>query len=135
MLRLSIESCAYSISVEGGVPHRQISALASIPEGILVNDSSFSGPVRVVISDAPIDPSFQYGSIYWDVDAFGGAFASLWLYAPSETVDRIADKASVLEQVNVSAAGVLVNGGSWIDPESSAAVSSFGCCFGSGPAA
>jgi hypothetical protein len=129
MLRLSVESCDYFLSVEGGIAGRQISATASIPEGIVVNDSLFSGPVHVVISDKSIDPPFEHGSIYWDIDASGAAFASLWLYAPAETIDRMADKASTLQQLNVSTAGVLVNGGTWSDSKNAAAVSRFGCCF------
>jgi hypothetical protein len=135
MLRVSVESCDYSIAVEDGQPRRQISASGAIPEGIRVHDSSFFGPVCIVISDKPLDPPFQHGSIYWDVDVSGEAFSSLWLYAPAETIDRIADRASMLQQINVSAKGALVNGGHWDDPESPASVSRFSCCFGPLPAA
>ncbi|MBB3922809.1 MULTISPECIES: hypothetical protein [Xanthomonas] len=135
MLRLLVKSCSYSITVDGGSPTRQVSALAAIPEGIDVHGSKFSGPVHVVISDKSVDPPFQHGSIYWGADASAKPFAALWVFAPAQIVDRVADKASTLQQINVSAAGVLVNGGTWPDPKDPAAVSTFSCIFGHEPAA
>ncbi|MBN8716744.1 MAG: hypothetical protein J0H95_07185 [Xanthomonadales bacterium] len=130
MLRLSVKSYSHSLAIDGGSPTRQVSADAEIPEGIEVNGSIFSGPVHIVISDQPIDAPFQHGSIYWDVNAFGEAFAALWVFAPAEAIDRIYDMAAYLQQINVSAAGLLVNGGIWPDPRQPAAVSRFACVFG-----
>jgi len=130
MLRLSVQSYSHSLAVEGGSPTRQLSAVAEIPEGIEVDGSVFSGPVHIVISDRPIDAPFQQGSIYWDINGFGEAFAALWVFAPAENIDRIYDMAADLRQINVSAAGVLVNGGIWPDPRQPAAVSRFACVFG-----
>lgn len=130
MLRILVEPFGYSLSVEEGVPTRQIYAEASIPEGIDVNGSRFSGPVHVVVSDKAIEPPFQHGSIFWDVDAYGSAFASLWLHAPSEIIDRIADRTPGLRQLSVFAKGALVNGGIWPEPTQPAEVSKFCCDFG-----
>jgi hypothetical protein len=130
MLRLIFQSCDYSISVVDGLTRRQISASASIPEGILVHGSTFHGPVHVIISEKPLDPPFQCGSIYWGTNASGQAFASLWLYALSETIDRIADRASMLQKLNISVDGALVNGCNWPDPEIPKNISRFDCCFG-----
>ena len=130
MLRLIFQSCGYSISVVGGLTSRQISASASIPEGVLVHGSIFHDPVHVVISDKSLDPPFQCGSIYWGTNASGQAFASLWLYAPPGTIDCIADRASMLQKLNISVDGALVNGCNWPDPEIPKSISRFDCCFG-----
>ncbi|WP_349810749.1 hypothetical protein ABQ179_003130 [Xanthomonas dyei] len=133
MLRLSIESWSYVLSQDNGQATRAFTALASIPEGISVHDSLFSGPVYLTISDRPIASAASQGSIYWDVNAFGDAAAHVWLCADGEVVDRIADKGAALTQIGVSAQGALVNRGSWPQPEEPAAVSGFSCTF-NGPA-
>ncbi|BBK03082.1 hypothetical protein Xcc3_43890 [Xanthomonas campestris pv. campestris] len=132
ILRLVIQSATCSISVEQGAATRAVSAAATVPDGMIVHGATFFGPVHVVISDRTIDPPFQHGSLSYDVDMFGNAFASLWLVAPAETVDRIADNAGAIHQVNAVVSGVLVNGGEWHQPETPAAVRGFTCSFGPG---
>ena len=134
MLRLSIESWSYVLSQENDLATRAFTAEASIPDGIWVNDSLFSGPVYLTISDRRLDSSNPHGSIYWAVNAFGNAAAHLWVHAGAEIVDRISDKGAALSQLAIAADGALVNRGHWPHPDVPAAISGFTCTF-NGPAA
>ena len=135
MLRLSVQSLDYSVSVNEATTKSALHGVAVFSDPPLIDDLRFPGPVRLVISSEPVSEPFQHGSIYWDMDAYGDAFAMAWLFAPAQLVDRIADKRSSLSYLDVDLRAELVNGGNWLNPKNPLAVSGFSCTFSSGPVA
>ena len=129
MLRLSIESLGYSVSVKSGKPCSTIHGTAGIAEPLEVLGSRFSGPVNFVISSDPIDAPFEHGSIFWDTDAYGDSFASVWLCTSNAIIDRIFDHSPILKHFDVDFRAALVNGGEWHNPKKSIPAAGFSCTF------